>query len=66
MLYISGPGRPASSAGQLWVFITRGCGGRGVQRMGVALYDKLVYNIIQITTPCLGTGSAPWKGPKGL
>ena len=24
----------------------------GVQRMGVVLYSKLVYNIVQITTPC--------------
>ena len=30
----------------LWVFITGGCSGRGVQWMGVVLYNKLVYNII--------------------
>ena len=35
-----------------WVFITGGCSGRGVQWIGVALYNKLVYKIIQITTPC--------------
>ena len=29
-----------------WVFITGGCSGRGVQWMGVVLYNKLVYNII--------------------
>ena len=29
-----------------WVFITGGCSGRGVQWMGVALYNKLVYHII--------------------
>ena len=31
---------------QCWVFITGGCSGRGVQWMGVVLYDKLVNNII--------------------
>ena len=35
-----------------WVFIKGGCSRRGVQWMGVVLYNKLVYNIIQITTPC--------------
>ena len=30
----------------------RGCSGRGVQRIGVVLYHKLVYHIISITTPC--------------
>ena len=35
-----------------WVFIKGGCSRRGVQRMGVVLYEKLVYIIIQITTPC--------------
>ena len=29
-----------------WVFITGGCSGRGVQRMGVVLYNKIAYNII--------------------
>ena len=29
-----------------WVFITGGCSGRGVQWMGVVVYNKLVYNII--------------------
>ena len=29
-----------------------GCSGRGVQWMGVVLHSKLVYNTIQITTPC--------------
>ena len=36
----------------IWVFITGGCSGRGVQWMGVVLYNKLVYNTIQFTTPC--------------
>ena len=35
-----------------WVFITGGCSGRGVQWIGVVLCNKLVYNSIQITTPC--------------
>ena len=35
-----------------WVFITGGCSGSGVQWMRVVLYNKLVYNSIQITTPC--------------
>ena len=35
-----------------WVFIKGGCSRRGVQWMGVAFYNKLVYNIIQITTFC--------------
>ena len=35
-----------------WVFITGGCSRRGVQLMGVVLYNKLVYIIIQITTSC--------------
>ena len=35
-----------------WVFITGGCSGRGVQWMGAELCNKLVYNIISITTPC--------------
>ena len=30
----------------IWVFITGGCSGRGMQQMGVVLYNKLVYNII--------------------
>ena len=29
-----------------WVFIKGGCSGSGVQRMGVVLYNELVYNII--------------------
>ena len=29
-----------------WVFITGGCSGRGVQWMGFALCNKLVYHII--------------------
>ena len=29
-----------------------GCSGRGVQWIGVVLYNKLVYNSIQITAPC--------------
>ena len=35
---------------KVWIFIT-GCSQRGVQWIGV-LYSKLVYNTIQITTPC--------------
>ena len=35
-----------------WIFISVGCSGKGVQWMGVVLYNKLVDNIIQITTPC--------------
>ena len=31
------------STAHLWVFITGGCSGRGVQWMGVVLYSKLVY-----------------------
>ena len=30
----------------------RGCSGRVVQWTGVVLYNELVHNIIQITTPC--------------
>ena len=30
----------------VWVFITGGCSGRGVQWMGVVLYNILAYNII--------------------
>ena len=30
----------------------RGCSGRWVQWMGVVLYNKLVYDIIYISTPC--------------
>ena len=49
------PGRRAGSAARSpasprartdWVFITGGCSGRGVQWIGVVLYNKLVYNII--------------------
>ena len=36
----------------VWVFITGGCCGRGLQRMGAVLCNKLVYNSIHITTPC--------------
>ena len=35
-----------------WVFIKGGCSRRGVQWMGIVLYDQLVCNIIWITTPC--------------
>ena len=41
-----------ASASLSWVFITGGCSGSGVQWMGVVLYNELVDNIIQITTPC--------------
>ena len=34
-----------------WVFITGGCSGGGVQWIGVVLYNKLIYNTIQITAP---------------
>ena len=37
---------------QEWVFIKGGCSRRGVQWMGVVLHNKIVYNIIEITTPC--------------
>ena len=37
---------------RLWIFITGGCSRRRVQWMGVVSYCKLVYNTIQITTPC--------------
>ena len=37
--------------GFIWVFITGGCSGKGVQWMGVVLYDKLVYSIIQSLHP---------------
>ena len=36
----------------LWAFVRGGCSRRGVQWIGVVLYSKIVYNIIQITTPC--------------
>ena len=39
-------------ASMLWVFIKGGCSGSGVQWIGVVLCNKLVYNIIQFTTPC--------------
>ena len=35
-----------------WVFITGGCSGRGVEWIGVALCNKLVYNSILFTIPC--------------
>ena len=35
-----------------WIFITGGCSGRGVQWIGVTLYNKIVYIIMRITTPC--------------
>ena len=37
---------------RLWVFISGGCSGRGVQWIGVVSYNKLVHNITQITTAC--------------
>ena len=33
-------------------FITGGCSGRVVQWIGVVLYSKIVYNTVQINTPC--------------
>ena len=36
----------------IWVFIEGGCSRRGVQRMGVVLYNKTAYNIMWTTTPC--------------
>ena len=30
----------------LWVFITGGCSGRGVQWMGVVLYNRTAYTIM--------------------
>ena len=44
-------GRRARPPGARWVFITGGCSRRGMQWMGVVLYNKLTY-IIYITTPC--------------
>ena len=35
-----------SSSPTNWVLITGGCSGRGVQWIGVVLYNQLVYNII--------------------
>ena len=55
----SAPSRPgpaptpySQSTNWEWVFITGGCSRRGLQWMGVVLYNQLVYNIIRITTPC--------------
>ena len=37
----------ARNAGSFhWVLITGGCSGRGVQWIGVVLYNKLVFHII--------------------
>ena len=36
----------------IWVFVKGGCSRRGVQWMGVALYNKVVYNILYTTSPC--------------
>ena len=44
-------GLRAPEDGTSRVFITGGCSGRGVQRIGVVLYNELVYDSIQITTP---------------
>ena len=46
-----------------------GCSRRGVQRMGAVLHDKLVYNIIQITTHCFHCTPLWWilivaEGPR--
>ena len=48
-----------------WVFITGGCSRRGVQRMEVALYSKLVYLCTLISKAPKGngigaTGSKNW------
>ena len=39
-------------SGSQWVFIQGGCSRRGVQWIGVVSYNKLVYDITSITTPC--------------
>ena len=44
--------RPRGRAGPLWIFITRGCSGTGVQWMGVVWCSKLVYHIVAIAPPC--------------
>ena len=43
---------PLSHLAHLWILCRGGCSRRGVQWMGVVLYSNLVYNTIQITTPC--------------
>ena len=43
-----------------WEFITGGRSGRGEQWMGVVVYNKLVYQIIQITTPCFHCTHLYW------
>ena len=45
---------PAGAGGRRspWVFIKGGCSRRGMQWIGVVLYSKIVYNTVQITTPC--------------
>ena len=44
---------PRSGLGQTqWVFIKGGCSRRGVQWMGVVLYNKTAYNTMRTTTPC--------------
>ena len=35
-----------------WILCRGGCSGSGVQWIEVVLYSKLVYDVIQITTPC--------------
>ena len=35
-----------------WILCRGGCSGWGVQWIGVVLCNKLVHNVIQITTPC--------------
>ena len=39
------------AVGRAWILCRGGCSRRGVQWIGVVLYDKLVYNMAQITTP---------------
>ena len=39
-------GAAKSAATYYWVFIKGGCSGRGVQWMGVALYNKTAYTIM--------------------
>ena len=39
-------GAVGASLPDRWVFITGGCSGRGVQWMGVVLYNKAAYNIM--------------------
>ena len=45
-------GNTSANLGLRWILSRGGCSWRGVQWIGVVLHSKLVYNIIQFTTPC--------------